>query len=287
MGTESVTPAAGTTCVCTPDLVLAPEENQWLALNKANWQIVGQAKVYADRGLAHVAIAPEHQRQGFATQIRQAFPRATVVGKVALTQAAVGWLNHLGWEEKTGALPAATDPDLRLCQRERAARWTQALNIPSHYSQTRKLPLVTEPRQLQCLGTDTQGRAIYLTPKASQAWKDLRNAAADDGVTLHPVSGFRSIGYQGNLVRAKLAAGISMDDVLSVSAAPGYSEHHSGQALDLSTPGSTPLEQSFAKTPAFDWLTRNAKRWKFTMSYPENNLHKLAFEPWHWCFHSD
>ncbi len=284
MQAETVTPPAGTVGLCTSDLVLIPKDDHWLALNKANWHLVGHAKVHSSGQLEQVLINPPCRRQGFASQIRRAFPEPITVDTARLTDDAKAWLKHLGWDEKIGGLPRAANLDFSLIQRRRADHWTQRLKIPADYSQSRKLPLVAEPARLQCLGTDTQGRAIYLTPKASQAWADMKQAAANQGITLEPVSGFRSIAYQGKLVSAKIAAGIPMDSILSVSAAPGYSEHHSGAALDLCTPGSAPLEACFADTPAFTWLSEQAQRWDFVMSYPPDNPHRLAFEPWHWCF---
>ena len=42
-------------------------------------------------------------------------------------------------------------------------------------------------------------------------------------------------------------------------AAPGYSEHHTGRAVDLTTPACDPLAEEFENTQAFDWLHLNAK----------------------------
>ena len=65
---------------------------------------------------------------------------------------------------------------------------------------------------------------------------------------------------------------------------PGWSEHHSGRALDISAPGEPAAEESFEATPAFAWLTTNAGAHGFTMSYPRDNPHGIVHEPWHWRF---
>jgi len=75
-----------------------------------------------------------------------------------------------------------------------------------------------------------------------------------------------------------------MDEILRVSAAPGYSEHHSGRALDLTTPGFAPVEEEFERSDAFAWLRRRAADFRFRLSYPRDNVHGIAYEPWHWCF---
>ena len=64
---------------------------------------------------------------------------------------------------------------------------------------------------------------------------------------------------------------------------PGFSEHHTGRALDLSTPGSEPLSEAFDQTAAFDWLNTHARRFEFSMSYPRNNTTGINYEPWHWA----
>jgi D-alanyl-D-alanine carboxypeptidase len=148
----------------------------------------------------------------------------------------------------------------------------------------RNLKRVREARSLTLAGRDTQNRAIWMTPRATQAWTRMRDAAAGDGVKLQIVSAFRSVEYQLGIIRRKLERGLAMNEILRVSAAPGYSEHHSGRAFDLTTPGYRALEEEFEKSPAFAWLSTNAKLYGFTMSYPRGNKHGIAYEPWHWCW---
>jgi len=114
----------------------------------------------------------------------------------------------------------------------------------------------------------------------------MREAAAQAGVELEIVSAFRSIEYQLGILRRKLERGQLMGDILRVSAAPGFSEHHSGRALDITTPGYAALEEEFERSLAFDWLRKNAKLYNFSLSYPRGNRHGIAYEPWHWCWHA-
>jgi D-alanyl-D-alanine carboxypeptidase len=112
----------------------------------------------------------------------------------------------------------------------------------------------------------------------------MQNTALSVAVTLRPLSGFRSVVRQTEIIRAKLAAGRSIADILSINAAPGFSEHHTGRALDIGTPHSPDFEECFAETPAFAWLIQHAGAFDFTLSYPRNNQHGIAYEPWHWCW---
>jgi D-alanyl-D-alanine carboxypeptidase len=108
-------------------------------------------------------------------------------------------------------------------------------------------------------------------------------AALGDGVTLMIVSGFRSIEYQAGLIRKKIVAGQELSEILSVNAAPGFSEHHSGRAIDIAAPGSRPLTEDFETSVAFAWLEENAAKFGFSMSYPRENPQGFIYEPWHWA----
>lgn len=170
-------------------------------------------------------------------------------------------------------------------RRELLAR-AHALGVPRSYARVHRLHLQREPARLASIGMDIHGREQWLAPLAAKAFAAMRASANDDGIDLQVVSAFRSIEYQLGIIERKLARGLSIDEILRVSAAPGYSEHHSGRALDLTTPNFAGLEEEFERSPAFRWLQRNAKRRGFALSYPRGNPHGIAYEPWHWCWHA-
>jgi D-alanyl-D-alanine carboxypeptidase len=160
-----------------------------------------------------------------------------------------------------------------------------ALGVPRDYARTHALRRVREPARLVWIGSDIHDRPQWLAPGAAHAWERMRTEAARDGVELQVVSAFRSADYQLELLRRKLERGQSIPQILRVSAAPGYSEHHSGRALDLTTPGFKSLEEEFERSAAYAWLFADAQRFGFRLSYPRANRHGIAFEPWHWCWH--
>ena len=98
------------------------------------------------------------------------------------------------------------------------------------------------------------------------------------------MSAYRGVSYQAEVIRRKLDSGRSLEDILRVNAAPGYSEHHTGRALDIATLDSPPLETGFDQTDAFAWLLKNADEYGFVLSYPEGSASAISYEPWHWCF---
>jgi D-alanyl-D-alanine carboxypeptidase len=167
---------------------------------------------------------------------------------------------------------------------KRIAELQEQLGIPEDYQAQHKLRPREECTQLISIGQDIFGRDQQMAPRAAQAWFDMKEAAASSGIELQAVSAFRSIDYQAGIIRRKLDAGLSMENILEVSAAPGFSEHHTGRALDITTPGFEPLEEVFEDSPAFKWLQKSAVKFGFKMSFPRNNPHGVAYEPWHWCW---
>jgi D-alanyl-D-alanine carboxypeptidase len=149
-----------------------------------------------------------------------------------------------------------------------------------------RVPMVQEAYELVLVGPDYLGREAWLTPETAKAWQTMRDAALAAGVELWLVSAFRSIVRQRELLMAKLAKGMTLEAALEYSAFPGYSEHHSGRAIDIGTPGSPVLEEEFELTTAFCWLQERAGEFGFHMTYPRDNPHGIAYEPWHWCLRS-
>ncbi|WP_039955616.1 M15 family metallopeptidase, partial [Xanthomonas graminis] len=133
---------------------------------------------------------------------------------------------------------------------------------------------------------DRYRRPLWLSAGAARAWQALQRAAARDGVVLEAISGYRSHDYQLGIFARKFARGQTLQQILQVNAAPGYSEHHSGDALDIGTPGEPPAEESFERTAAFAWLDAHAAGFGYRMSYPRDNPHGIVYEPWHWRWHA-
>lgn len=171
------------------------------------------------------------------------------------------------------------------CIEESIAALLKQLGIPEDYGIRHQLELQEECANPVSIGMDVFGREQKLLPLAAEAWLEMKSAAEHEGILLQAVSAFRAIDYQAGIIKRKLEAGQCMEDILKVSAAPGYSEHHSGRALDITTPGFEPLEEVFEKSAAFEWLQQSAREFNFHLSYPRNNHHAVAYEPWHWCWH--
>ena len=159
-----------------------------------------------------------------------------------------------------------------------------SLGIPRDYSLARMIPVHMEAAELVSIGADIYQRDQRLAPAAARAWRFMRDSASAEGVELQVVSAYRSVDYQQGILRRKLEKGQELGAILQVSAAPGYSEHHTGRAVDITTPGYPVLEEEFEQSEAFSWLTDSANDFGFRMSFPRGNPHGVAYEPWHWAW---
>jgi hypothetical protein len=197
---------------------------------------------------------------------------------------ALAWL-ALAWALWSPPAAACGETPSRTPQyRHRAVHVAARLGAAPGYAVAHGWSLQPEASELVQAGQDIYGRPLRLAPGAAAALRAMREAAARDGITLQAVSGFRSFAYQRHLLRRKLDRGLPLASVLQVNTLPGFSEHHSGCALDLTTPGVPAADAAFATTPAFAWLNRHAGEFGFELSYPAGNPRGIAFEPWHWRY---
>lgn len=187
-------------------------------------------------------------------------------------RAALDALTHLG------RVDAIDEPVLR--RHADATVWLQL-------GRQRQLPAFAEARILFACDRDRYGRRHWLTPDAARAWRRMCEHAAADGVELELISSFRSYADQARIIARKLRAGIDPAALYAVNAPPGFSEHHSGRAVDIAESGGAALTERFELSPAFAWLTAHAAGHDFHLSYPRGNRFGFIYEPWHWCYRAD
>jgi D-alanyl-D-alanine carboxypeptidase len=159
----------------------------------------------------------------------------------------------------------------------------EELGIAASLIEARGLSPCPEAERLEVAEVGADGKEHLLVPEAAEAWRRLKSAARQAGHDLFIVSAYRSVERQADLIRGKLKKGQDIKDILCVSAPPGFSEHHTGRAVDLATPGVPLLEESFDKTPVFAWLRQQGGRFGFKLLYPAGNGYGYQYEPWHWC----
>lgn len=161
-----------------------------------------------------------------------------------------------------------TDPYLRKIRAIHAL-----MRIPNDYS-NRGLTLQRQSTDLVKLSP-----TLKIDKKALAAFTAMQISAQRDGIELIIRWAYRSVDDQSYFLLDRLRWGYSIKELLTFIAAPGYSEHHTGRAIDLlHIDNSKPFEE----TPAYQWLSANAASFNFFMSYPQNNNQGIIFEPWHW-----
>lgn len=117
----------------------------------------------------------------------------------------------------------------------------------------------------------------------------MLSAAAEDGVKSWQVnSGYRSVRYQQQMWDDKVYTYRKEDGMTGAQARaaaarymarPGASEHHTGQAFDLSVPG----EDSFSSTKQYRWLLEHCWDFGFIIRYTAEKkaITGINAEPWH------
>jgi len=245
---------------------------------------LGQARI------VDACVAPPWQRHGLGRRMVAAAERLAVrFGLMALEVKVDGFSQP--FFAACGYRRAGRQELLRRSFRRRQTRFGRRIGqlleksgIPADYGQRHRLRLQEESRELASIGADIHGREQMLRPDAARAWRAMQQSAARESVMLQVASAYRSVGYQASIIERKKQRGQSIAEILRASAAPGFSEHHTGRAVDVATPGFESLEESFENTQAFEWLTTSADRFGFRLSYPRNNRHGILYEPWHWYF---
>ncbi len=114
----------------------------------------------------------------------------------------------------------------------------------------------------------------------------MREEARNDGIYLVFLSGYRSINLQNDIFYSlKSIRNQEAAERAKVSAPPGYSEHSTGFAIDIgdATQRETDFETEFENTQAFRWLSKNAAKFHFKLSFNKDNRY-VDYEPWHWRY---
>ena len=127
---------------------------------------------------------------------------------------------------------------------------------------------------------------VFLSREAADAFRKMQSAAESDGIYLQAVSGYRSYEDQEELFNKQIVKRGSRLEASRLSAPAGYSEHHTGHALDIGDIKNQEelLTLSFEQSKAFRWLQKNAYAYGFELSFPKNNWMNVSYEPWHWRF---
>ena len=141
------------------------------------------------------------------------------------------------------------------------------------------------PQQLTVIPkeyTYNEAREYSIIPQVLRRLRNMLDDAKDDGVEIFVQSAYRSFGEQQAL-KGGYSVVYGEGTANSFSADQGYSEHQLGTTVDFLTTGMNGQFTGFDKTTAYTWLTKNAYKYGFILSYPSGNSY-YVYEPWHWRF---
>jgi len=152
-----------------------------------------------------------------------------------------------------------------------------------YVDKTRGLPPEYEPSDL----VDLNGYPLAMSKRNLRLRKPalpdllaMAESARLQGIELVISSAYRSYAYQEEVYRRNLLE-LGQEKADRESARPGHSQHQLGTCIDFGS-----IDDSFAATPASQWLAANAWRFGFSLSYPQGQEQATGYryEPWHYRY---
>jgi D-alanyl-D-alanine carboxypeptidase len=203
-------------------------------------------------------------------------PTASPTSRPSVTPIAIG--------DPIGAIGStdATDPVLcGVCFNPGAYSLTKANSLWVVANKQRPLNPITYKPALGYF------KGVALAKVAATALTQMAAGMAKDKAgTLLLNSGYRSYDTQ-KIVHARQVSRLGLKAGEALAARPGYSEHQTGLAADVSASGQgCVIQVCFAKTKAGKWLAANAWQYGFILRYPDGQTKVTGyqFEPWHFRF---
>jgi len=190
---------------------------------------------------------------------------------------------------RNAELPAALAANLQTAARSPAFmndlsacltgdRYLRALVDKQH-----PLPAGYAPSDLVALtdGTYRVNRAgLMLRRAAAESLAEMAADARAAGITLLASSTYRSYDYQVEVYNRNVKE-MGQEAADRESARPGYSQHQTGLVVDFGS-----IDNSFAQTAAGKWMTANASRYGWSLSFPDGYeaLTGYRWESWHYRY---
>ncbi|MGF2126793.1 M15 family metallopeptidase [Enterococcus casseliflavus] len=129
------------------------------------------------------------------------------------------------------------------------------------------------------------------------AYEKLADAAKAAGHPLVMVSAYRSVAYQEEIFNANvntlMSQGHTKEEAIRITkltfTEPGYSEHHTGLAVDVvdqywyQNHTGELLNEGFGDTEGGKWIQAHAREYGFIIRYPKGKhaITQIDYEPWH------
>ena len=132
-------------------------------------------------------------------------------------------------------------------------------------------------------GVLSTNQNLKVKKEAYQAYKKMLAAAQEAGLNFSICSAYRSYDLQKSLYDNSLATN-GKEYTEKMFAYPGKSEHHTGYAIDVTSPSMNwGLSQDFVDDPDGAWITEHCSEYGFIIRYPKGKeeITGYMYEPWH------
>ena len=123
-------------------------------------------------------------------------------------------------------------------------------------------------------------KGMELRKPAFDALQKMKNDMEKEGLYMLVSSAYRSYAYQEKIYNYYISV-YGQEETDKFSARPGTSQHQLGTAVDFGS-----VSEEYADTAEGMWMSENASKYGFSLSYPEGheNTTGYNFEPWHYRY---
>ena len=137
-----------------------------------------------------------------------------------------------------------------------------------------------------CSATKSTGEEIFVEEKTLKQYYELRKALSENGIHILLTGAYRSTEYQKKLsIRLEKKHGLQY--VKDYVATPGFSEHHTGLAIDICLLIGDRIvnqrDELFQNKEIFAKIHQRLADFGFILRYPEGkeDVTGYKYEPWH------
>lgn len=209
--------------------------------------------------LETVLLATKNENISFAEALKEAQEKnGSIADKINQISESVGTLEKISY----------TDPEL-------LQKYSKVFFLNENY-------VPTNLREIPDEYVHDTNRTYEIHQEVWPHLKELIDTAKNEGHEIRIVSAYRSFGTQASLKSAYTVT-YGAGGANQFSADQGYSEHQLGTTVDFTNTTLGSRFSEFGDSQSYQWLLKNAHRFGFILSYPENNSY-YEFEPWHWRF---
>lgn len=132
-------------------------------------------------------------------------------------------------------------------------------------------------------GSLSTNQGLYFKREAYDAYLKMLGDANAQGIDFLICSTYRSYWTQESIYFSHINS-YGVEYTNTVSAYPGRSEHHTGWAVDITSPSmGYDLLESFINYPEGQWINEHCHEYGFIIRYPKDKTHitGYSYEPWH------